>query len=141
LGTEQKVERGIVVFCDWAVFGFIGLGFLLEGGARDSFPIGLIGVAGIAAGFAGHIIINSVFGQSFTFGETALGLALFAISVLGVFAGWLEGAMSLTDFHIGLSLLAVLVVGFLVYVVTRYGVRGAFHRFDVIPAIRSEREK
>ncbi len=138
---EQKVERGIVVFCNWAVFGFIGLGFLLEGGARDSFPVGLIGVAGIAAGFGGHVIINSLYRQPFTLGETALGLGLFVTVVLVFVAGWLGGELTVTEIYIGLTLLAVLVVGFLVYVTTRYGVRGAFNRFDVTPGIRAGRRE
>jgi len=141
LDTEQKVERGIVVFCSWAVFGFIGLGFLLEGGARDSLLTGLVGVAGLVAGFVAHMIINFVFAQPFSLGETALGLGLFALGVLGFIAGWLDGALSRTDFYIGLSLLAVLVVGFLIYVTTRHGVRGAFDRFDVTRAMQSERKE
>ncbi len=131
--TSQKIERGIIVFCNWTVFGLVGLGLLMEGGARDSFLLGSVGVGSIIVGFSGHILVNSIFQQSFTLGETVLGLGLFAIFVLTFIALWIGGGLSRVDFNIGLSLLAVLVAEFLVYVISRYGLRGAFKRFDVIP--------
>ena len=60
LETEKKNERAVLVFCNWLVFGLIGLGFLLEGGSRENFLIGVIGIVGIIAGFVVHIIINHI---------------------------------------------------------------------------------
>ena len=141
LSREKKVERGIIVFCNWAVFGLVGLGFLLEGGVKDTYIIGLIGILAIVLGFVGHIIINSVFGEGFTVGETALGLGMFATLVVIFIVSWFMSALSTTAFNIGLSLLAVLVLGFVVYLSTRYGIKGAFQRFDATSSSRVEGKK
>ena len=130
--TEKKNERAVLVFCNWLVFGLIGLGFLLEGGSRENFLIGVIGIVGIIAGFVVHIIINHISSTGFTMGEVALGLALFAFGAVTFILSWIIGAMSLVAFQIGLLQLAILVIGFLAYVATRYGVAGAFRKFDVI---------
>ena len=130
--ADKTNERAVLVFCNWLVFGLIGLGFLLEGGARENVLIGMIGIIGIIAGFVVHIIINHISSTGFTLGEVALGLVLFALGAVTFILSWIIGAMPLVAFRIGLLLLAVLVVGFLVYVATRYGVAGAFRKFDVI---------
>ena len=131
---HSRAERGALVFCNWLVFGLVGIGFLFEGGARDHFTLGAIGVAAIMVGFVGHIIINHVSNTSFSTGETALGLGLFALgSVLFVIA-WISRSLTNQDFQIGLLLFASLLVGFLAYIMTRYGVAGAFRTFDVAPS-------
>ena len=122
----------MLVFCNCLVFGLIGLGFLLEGGSRENFLIGVIGIVGIIAGFVVHIIINHISSTGFTMGEVALGLALFAFGAVTFILSWIIGAMSLVAFQIGLLQLAILVIGFLAYVATRYGVAVAFRKFDVI---------
>lgn len=129
--TETKIERGIVVFAIWAVFGFIGVGFITEGLVRDGYLTALIGIAGIALGFVGHLIVNFVFGQRFTNGETALGLVVFGAVVLSFILGWLTIDISETDFHVGLTLVSVVLLGAFAYVATRYGVRGAFSAFHL----------
>ncbi len=140
LVNERKLERGIIVFCNWAVFGIIGLTFLLEGVATDAYLTALAGIIGIVAGFIGHMVINVVFGQAFSLGETALGLAVFAISILIFILNWAFVGLSETDFFIGLTLLSVLVTGFFAYLSTRYGIRGAFNRFDVKSQRRSRQK-
>ncbi len=127
--------------CNWAVFGLVGLGFLLEGDAQENYLIGLIGVFSIVSGFVGHIVINTFYKQNFTLGETALGLGVFAVTALIFLVSWVTSILSVLGFYIGLTLLTVLVVGFLAYVFARYGVRGAFDRFDVIPTSRAGRKK
>ncbi|MGV8988915.1 MAG: hypothetical protein ACOH2H_21915 [Cypionkella sp.] len=136
--TPPKVERGILVFSVWAVLGFLGLGFLLEGFAQDSYLVSLVGTGLIAATFVGHIIINDLFAQGFTQGETALGLGAFGVLVLTFVLGWLSGQMSTTDFYSGLTLFGMLVLGFLSYLATRYGLRGAFSRFHFQPEAGKE---
>jgi hypothetical protein len=141
LSNDRKLERTIIVFCNWAVFGFIGLGLLLDGLARDNYLFGFAGVVGIVAGFVGHMVINRVFGLVFTKGETALGLVVFSTSVITFVLSWLIVGHSNIDFYIGLTLFATVVTGFFVYVSTRYGIRGAFTRFDAIPSARSRWKK
>jgi len=131
LEPDKKTDRAVFVFCNWLVFGLIGLGFTLEGGTRGDFIIGLIGIAGVIAGFVGHMVINHVYSTSFTLGEVALGLVLFALGSVVFILLWMIGGLSMAAFQIGLLLLAVLIVGFFAYVATRYGVSGAFKKFDV----------
>jgi len=128
---DTRTERSVVVFSNWAVFGLIGLGFITEGFARDDFLVGLVGIASIVLGFVGHIVVNRVFGCGFTQGETALGLALFGAIVLVFVLGWLFRGYSTQDFYLGLSLFALLVIGFVAYLATRFGLRGAFSHFHV----------
>lgn len=129
MSSEKQVERGIIVFSNWAVFGFVGLGFLLEGVTRDEFAVSLIGVAGIAGGFIGHLVINFAFKQPFTSGETSLGLAVFGLTVLVFLLGWMFAGLSDADVFTGLTLISVLLLGFFAYVATRYGVKGSFSTF------------
>lgn len=128
---ETRTERSVVVFANWAVFGFVGLGFITEGFARDNYLIGLIGIAGIVLGLVGHVVLNGVFNSSFTSGETALGLTLFGSVVLVFVLGWLFRGYSAQDFYIGLTLFALLVAGFVIYLATRFGLRGAFSQFHL----------
>lgn len=130
---DKIIDRAIFVFCNWLVFGLIGLGFTLEGGARADFLVGLIGIAGVVAGFAGHMVINQIYSTSFTLGEVTLGLVLFALGSVVFILLSAFGELSSVAFQIGLTLFAILVVGFFAYVATRYGVSGAFKKFDVIP--------
>lgn len=126
---ETRTERSIVVFSNWAVFGFVGMGFVTEGFALDNYLVGLVGIAGIALGFVGHLVLNRVFDSGFTPGETALGLTLFGGVVLVFVLGWLFIGYSQQDFFIGLTLFCMLVAGFVIYLATRYGLRGAFSYF------------
>jgi len=137
MSTPPKVERGILVCSIWAILGFLGLGFLLEGFAQNSYLMSLLGCALIMASFGAHIIVNAVFEQGFTNGETALGISAFGVFAVVFIAGWLEGSMSMADFYAGLTLVGALVVGFLTYLATRYGVRDAFSRFHIKSASMS----
>lgn len=132
MDRNNTIERGIFVFCNWLVFGLIGIGFTLEGGAREDFLISLIGIVGIAGGFISHLIINKVFETNFTPGEIALALGLFALGSITFILAWATGQVSQNAFLNGVALIAVLVAGFFAYVTTRYGLGGAFRKFDVV---------
>ena len=127
------VERDLLVFSIWAVLGFLGLAFLLEGLTRDSYPVALIGIALIVAGFVAHIVINQLFGNGFRRGETALGIAVFGVLALIFIAAWIAGELSVADYVSGLTLFGVLVTGLFVYLATRHGLRGAFSQFHFRP--------
>ena len=131
MGPTANIEREVVVITNWTVFGFLGLAFFLEGTARDSLLIGLCGTAAIASGFICHLIANYAFEQTFKKGEVALGLGVFAIVTSGFIVSWLIGGLSNTAFYIGLVTLPIVAIGFLSFLVTRYGVGGAFREFDV----------
>lgn len=127
-------ERDLLVFAIWAVLGFAGLCFLLEGFSRDAYLVSLAGIAAIVAGFAAHIVINAIFATGFRPGEAALGIGTFGVIALAFIGGWAMGGLSMSDYWSGLTLFAVLALGMPIYLSTRYGLRGAFSRFHIRPA-------
>lgn len=132
------VERNILVFADWAVLGFFGLGMFLEGMERDSWTIATLGVASIVLAFIAHIIINGVFDTGFSTGETVLGIGAFGLLGLIFVLGAATGEMTMADYYSGLTLFGILTLGFLAYLFTRHGLRGAFSRFHVKTASAHE---
>jgi len=123
------IERDLLVFSIWAMLGFGGLAFLLEGFSRDSYYLSLVGIASIIAGFISHMVVNAVFDCGFKPGEVALGISSFGVLALAFILGWLSGGLSMNDYWSGLTLFAVLAFGMLIYLSTRYGLRSAFSRF------------
>jgi hypothetical protein len=129
--TSRGVERGILLLSIWAALGLLGLGVVLEGFARDDWLISASGVAAIVVAFAAHIVVNAVFGTGFSRGEAALGIGLYGLLGLIFMAGAAGGEMSMTDYYSGLTLFGVLAVGFIAYLTTRHGLRGAFSQFHI----------
>ncbi|MCU0906216.1 MAG: hypothetical protein MUF73_01955 [Rhodobacteraceae bacterium] len=126
-----NIDRAILVFTIWGSLGFLGLGIILEGLARDRWLVSVAGIAVIIAAFGAHIVVNALHRTGFTRGETALGIGVYGILGLVFVVGALMGGMTQADFHIGLTLLGTLAVGFVAYLVTRHGLRGAFSQFHV----------
>ncbi|MBL4646643.1 MAG: hypothetical protein JKY99_09340 [Rhizobiales bacterium] len=131
MADQYKIERNILVFSIWAVLGFLGLGLILEGLAQDHYFIALAGIGSVVAAFVAHIIVNAIFDQGFQPGEVALGLSVFGLMVLFFIVGWLTTDLSMSDYYTGITFFAALVVGFILYLSTRYGMRSAFSRFHV----------
>ena len=132
-------DRGILVFSIWLSAGVLGLSVVLEGFARDDWAVSLLGVGTIVASFVAHMVVNAVSRTGFTRGETALGIGAYGLLGLIFILGALGGQLSLADYHSGLILFGVLAAGFLTYLVTRHGLRGAFSRFHTRPAQDTER--
>ena len=127
------LDRHALVMTIWLPVGFIATivghrGFLLE----DGWWV-LAAFGAVLAGFACHVIANAVLGTDFTVREVALGLVLFVALMLG-----LGLATLLVDGFAARFLLpvaggmAMLVAAVAFYMITRYGVRSAFDKFDVI---------
>jgi hypothetical protein len=132
--SPQRIEKGILVFSIWAALGILGIGIVLEGFARDSWAISAAGVATIVAAFVAHIVVNEVFGAGFTRGEAALGIGAYGLLGFVFLFGALSGDMSKADYYSGLTLFGVLAAGFLIYLTTQHGLRGAFSQFHIRPA-------
>lgn len=131
MSSPLHIERGIMVFAIWACLGFLGLGIVLEGFARDSWPMSASGVAVIMLAFVAHIIVNGVWNTGFTQGESVLGIGAYGLLGLVFIAAALFGTLSMADLYSGLTLFGLLAVGFLAYLATRHGLRGAFSRFHI----------
>lgn len=131
MSKSAMIERDLLVFSIWAVLGFGGLAFLLEGFSRDSYMISLAGTGAIVAAFVAHIVVNGIFATGFRPGEAALGITAFGALAITFIGGWAVGGLSPADYWSGLTLFAVLAFGLPAYLSTRYGLRGAFSRFHV----------
>mgnify|MGYP001365210064 CR=1 FL=1 len=128
---NSSIERSLLVFAIWIAVGSLGILFIRHGFQTDSFIISLIGVACLIVAFVAHIILNAIYKSGFTRGETALGLTAYGFLALVFVVSSISGGLSRSDYHGGLALFAALVVGFVVYLVTRYGLRGSFSKFHV----------
>ncbi len=129
MDADRYVEHGIAVFANWGVFGAVAVGFLVEGISRETYPLALIGVAATIGGFIGHLIVNAYFGRSFSRPEAGLGLATLAAVVLIFTISWLGNRLADTTVWTGLTLIVALVATGVVYLATRFGLKGAFSQF------------
>ncbi len=126
-----NVDRSVLVFSIWAMVGFLGLGLFLEGMSRDSWAISAAGIAVVILALVAHVIVNAAFETGFTTGESALGIGLYGLLGFVFVAGTASGEMSMSDIYACLTFFGVLAVGFLAYLFTRHGLRGAFSRFHI----------
>lgn len=131
--NTPSVDRGILVFAIWAVLGLLGLGVILEGFKLDVWAISAGGIATVMVAFIAHMIVNAIFDTGFTRGETALGIGTYGLFGLIFILGVASGTMSKPDYYSGLTFFGALAAGFLAYLATRHGLRGAFLRFHVKP--------
>jgi hypothetical protein len=129
--NAPNVDRGILVFCIWSVLGFLGLAIVLEGFRLDSWALSAGGVATVLFAFGAHMIVNAVFATGFSRGETALGIGAYGLLGLIFVLGAASGSMSQPDYYAGLTFFGALAAGFIAYLSTRHGLRGAFSRFHV----------
>lgn len=95
------------------------------------------GFAAIIAAFAGHIIVNAVYGLAFSPRETALGLVLFGVALLAsVLASLLVPGFAARNFAVLSAGFVALFAAVVFYMVTHYGIRRSFDAFDVIRDFR-----
>jgi len=85
----------------------------------------------IVLAFVAHIIVNGVCDTGFTQGEALLGIGTYGFLGLVFIASALFGDISMPDLYSGLTLFGMLAAGFLAYLATRHGLRGAFSRFHM----------
>lgn len=131
--STSGMDRSILVFSIWAVLGFFGLGLFLEGMKNDAWALAATGVGVITLAFIAHIIVNGVFDTGFSQGEAVLGIGAYGVLGLVFVVSAASGTMTMEDYYSCLTLFGVLAVGFLAYLSTRHGLRGAFSRFHIKP--------
>lgn len=136
--TPTTPDRSILVFAIWAVAGFLGLGFILEGMMHDEAVASGIGVGLVISAFIAHIIVNAVFHQGFTRGETALGIGVYGLTGFVFILAFATGRLGVVGYTTGIALFGLIAAGFLAYLVTRFGMRGAFSQFHVHAASAEE---
>lgn len=127
----EAPERQILVFTTWAILGFLGLGFVLEGMVREQAMAAGIGVSLVLAAFVAHIVINAVWNQDFTGGEAALGIGVYGLLALVFILAWIGGGLGPVGYGTGIALFGLIAAGFIAYLATRHGLRGAFSQFHI----------
>lgn len=128
--ADSDAEHRLAVLTSWGLFGSLSLGTVATAFRADSVVVAIAGYAILVAGFVAHLVINRIYRRDFRSGEIATAFTLFGVAVLAFLASWaFDPAFTATDVEIGLVGLTVVIAGFLVYVITRYGLTGAFSMF------------
>lgn len=134
MSTVHATQRRLAVTSSWALFGGFGLCFVLSGFALPLVSAILGGFALFVAGFISHLIINSVFHHGFTTGEVVTGFVAFGVG-LACFMAAVIPARGIAGpvFAAGIAGFAALVLCFLGYLITKFGLKGAFSQFHARP--------
>lgn len=128
--TTKQLERRLAVMTNWVLFGAFGLGLIQSGLANERILVGLLGFALLIVGFIAQIIINAAFGGGFSRGEIALGIGTFGLAVLVFIVGWItDPQFDGAGLIINLAGFAALIACFLVYLATKFGLKGSFSMF------------
>jgi hypothetical protein len=130
--AEEDAEHRLAVLTTWGFFGGFAVAMVATGFSADSVAAAAAGYALIAAGFVAHLIVNWVYKAGFRNGEITAAFGLFGVAVAVFMASWLFNPdFSRADVYSGLLGLSTVVVGFLAYLTTRYGLRGSFSMFHI----------
>lgn len=127
--TQPEQEKLLAVTVSWALFGLFGVALILTGFASESVVLGAAGYAMLIAGFVAHIIINNLLHQGFTTGETVVGIMAYGAALVCFVASWAMGVVTGVQFLVGIVGFAAIILGFTIYFVTAYGLKGAFSMF------------
>ncbi len=132
MATIRATEKRLAVATNWALFAPFGLCFILSGFGTEQWLVSLGGFALIVAGFIAHVIVNAVFKTGFSAGEVATGFVAFGVALTGfILACLLDHDLGAIDIASGIAGFAAIVACFLVYLVTKFGLKGAFSQFHV----------
>ncbi|WP_119389049.1 hypothetical protein [Taklimakanibacter lacteus] len=142
LNETEALDRHALVMAIWLALGFIAV-ILFDYG------FGAGGIAAIAAGFiavlaafAGHVITNAVYASDFTTREVALGLVLYAASLVTLALAALLAPDFASRNFLPLSLgFVAIAAAVIIYMIIRFGLRRSFDAFDVISDFRSRRTR
>lgn len=127
---EKATEHLLAVVTLWGGFGAFSFALVLSGFHDSDVVMGLLGFAAVIAGFVGHVIVNSVYGRAFSQLQVAFGMGTFCVAVLCFMAAWLATpGFGVAGIAIGLGGFAAMVAAFLIYLVSKHGMRGAFSMF------------
>ncbi|VDS07875.1 hypothetical protein PARHAE_01054 [Paracoccus haematequi] len=129
----MRLERHALVLAVWLPLGFLALALFHRGFAGFGAAWLAAGFGAVLAAFVLHVIVNAVLGTWFNGREVAVGAGAFALAVLALALFSLLSPGFAGSFFLpvagGLIVLAAAVV---IAMVTAFGPRGAFERFDII---------
>jgi hypothetical protein len=130
MATVRETERRLAIITNWGFVGSFGLCLITSGFSDSQLALGFAGFAVLIAGFVSHVIIGNLFGDIFDSGEVIVGFILFGIGLMAFIASWIfDSRFDSADVTMGLAGFAAIIACFIVYVVTRFGLKGSFSMF------------
>lgn len=136
----EAMDQRLAVFTNWGFFGPLGIAVAMTGFAYSHLWLGLGGFALLIIGFCAHLIVNRIYATNFTNGEVALALVMFGLSLLSFIGSWIfDGRFSETNKLIGLIGFSSLVLGLVVYMFIRFGVRESYEMVHRVREYRREK--
>jgi hypothetical protein len=138
----KSLDRHALVMALWLGFACLAVTLLKVGIHYANWWALSLGFASVLAGFIAHVLINLVFKTRFSPREVALGLFVFAISLL-----WFGLALIFyPELRLSLFLpialgLVALTTAVIFTMITWLGVRGAFESFDIIRRFGPEKKR
>ena len=139
LTKTQALDRHALVMAIWLAFGFVAIVLFHYGSGTGGMTFTLAAFGVVLATFVGHIIVNAVYGTTFTSRELGLGLIFYAGGVVacGLAALFVPGFGARNFLPLSLGFGAIF-VGVTFYMITHFGVRRVFDAFDVIRDFRAD---
>ena len=131
--ASERLDRHVLALAVWLPAGFVALLLLHYGfGAGGAWWVAA-GFAALLAGFAGHVIVNAVLGTTFTLREAGLGMVLYATGMVALVLAVLTGDGFAARFFLPVAggMISLLLAA-VFYMLTRFGTRDAFDKFDII---------
>ena len=128
--ADDDAEHRLAVLTSWALFGPLSLGMVATAFRADSLAVAAGGYGVLILGAISHIVINRIYRRDFRPGEIVTAVSLFGVAVLAFLAVWVfPPGFTPSGVAIGLAGLGMVVVGFVIYLVTRHGLTSAFSMF------------
>jgi hypothetical protein len=129
----EMLDRHALAMTIWLTAGVMAATLYHFGAGRGGWPFIAAAFLVVAAGFAGHVIVNAVAQRGFSARELALGLILYATTLIAFGVATLASpgfaARNFLPTSVGfMGLLAA----FVFYMIARSGARQAFEAFDTI---------
>ena len=129
----DRLDRHALVLAVWLPAGFVALGLFHYGfGVGGAWWVAA-GFAALLAGFVAHVIVNAVLGSSFSARESGLGMVVYAMGLVALVLAVLIGDGFAKEFLLPVAggMIALLLAA-VSYLLTRFGTRAAFEKFDSI---------
>lgn len=131
--ASDRLDRHALVLAVWLPAGFVALGLLHYGFGTGGAWWVAAGFAALLAGFAAHVIVNALLGTTFTLREAGLGMVIYATAMVGlVLAVLLVDSFAVRFFLPVAGGMITLLLAAVFYMLTRFGTRDAFGKFDII---------
>jgi hypothetical protein len=137
--VEVALDRHGLVMSIWLAAGLVAV-TLFKFGFADGGVVYVAAAFGvIMAAFGSHIIVNAVYRTFFTPKEVGLGILIYAVSLVAFgFTLLVSPAFRESQFTAMSLGFIVIFAAAILYMITHFGLRGAFASFDVIRQFKQQ---